>query len=138
MRRSVSERNRSYMQRLVELVDFGPSKAPPLRVGRALGPHHEWLEENLAIFFRGLGQMRVDRAALISDHGNKCEPFREKWDAAGIPFCHGVAIYLLSYTYPYNTQVRETKDGWSDVETWVMNNYAKFRGYLPPPDPILP
>ena len=131
-RRMRSRRSGWLLQRL---IDVSEGLAPMRRAALPAGPLYRWLEDNLPTFFRAVGQRRSEHQGLITDYGDKCYQYRESWKRDGIPFCHGAAIYLLSYTYPYNMQVRDTKDGWDDVETWVARNYAKFRKHLPPADP---
>ena len=91
--------------------------------------HYYWLEQNLQTFFSRLGIKEEN--GIISAHGDKCYSYQDKWEKAGIPFPHGVAIYLLSYLRPYDTEVRETKNGWVKVEDWVIVNYPKFKPHLP-------
>jgi len=69
---------------------------------------------------------------MITAHGDKCYGYRAEWDAAGIPFEHGVAIYLLTYCSPYSKESRETEEGWVDPWRWVIANYERFKPHLPP------
>lgn len=98
--------------------------------------HYDWLFQNLMDFFRAIDLPGVKgnwvNTGIISAHGDKCYGYRSTWAKAGIPFEHGVAIYLLTYCSPYSSEVRETKNGWKAVEQWVIESYPKFSQYLPP------
>lgn len=37
----------------------------------------------------------------------------------------------MSYVWPMNTQVRETKNGWVDPKQWVVDNYYSYKLALP-------
>lgn len=96
--------------------------------------HYDWLEKNLdgiwkAIFDKGLS--KSGNAGIIIAHGDKCYQYRDKLKSEGIPFHHGIAIYLLSYVKPYANEVRETDRGWVAPIDWVINNYRRFEEYLP-------
>jgi hypothetical protein len=67
----------------------------------------------------------------IVAHGDKCYSYRSEWESKGIPFEHGVAIYLLTYLRPYSKEVRETSNGWVAPKDWVIANYHKFVNHLP-------
>lgn len=96
--------------------------------------YYDWLDENLETFFENVG-IHIDyHGGLIAAHGDKCHCYRNDWEKAGIPFEHGVAIYLLTSVNPYADQVHETEEGWVDVKQWVMDNYPKFKPHLPPPE----
>lgn len=92
--------------------------------------HYDWLFENLPTFFSNLGFSCP--SGLIVAHGDKCSTYRSAFEEAGIPFPHGVAIYLLSYCSPFSNEVRETENGWVDPEKWVIKNYSRFKEFLPP------
>lgn len=93
--------------------------------------HYDWLNENLKEFFDGVG-INIDyHKGVIVAHGDKCYGYKHAWEQAGIPFEHGVAIYLLTYFNPFADEVRQTDDGWVDVKQWVIDNYPKFKRFLP-------
>ena len=56
---------------------------------------------------------------------------QQTWKQAGIPFEHGVAIYLLSYMKPWADECRQTPKGFLSVCQWVINSYEKFKPFLP-------
>ena len=94
--------------------------------------HYDWLEENFATFLNNLGIKNTDwYMGLISAHGDKCYTFKELWASHNIPFNHGVAIYLLSHMRPYSNETRETDHGFVYVDKWVVDNYDRFKQYLP-------
>lgn len=96
--------------------------------------HYEWLDENFSKFLENLGHEEQWETCpgIITAHGDKCYGYRRNWENAGIPFAHGVAIYLLSYLRPWDIETMETEHGWVDVCKWVVNNYERFKPYLPP------
>lgn len=93
--------------------------------------HYDWLHENLDAFTKSLG-LPYEYGGYISAHGDKCYSYERRWKDAGIHFFHGAAIFLISYIRPYSEEVRETKNGWVPVETWVVENYERFKPHLPP------
>lgn len=97
--------------------------------------HYVWLEENLnAFWIKVLGRSLEDSycAGIIGSDGDKCYQYRQAWEDAGIPFPHGVAIYMLGSVPPFSLEVRETKMGWVAPKDWVIRMYPKFKKYLPP------
>jgi hypothetical protein len=90
--------------------------------------HYKWLEEHLPNFFKKLGIEECN--GIITAHGDKCYGYEGVWNEAGIPFHHGVAIYLLCYLNPYSKEVRETKNGWVRPDDWVIANYPRFKDLL--------
>jgi len=93
--------------------------------------HYDWLEKHLVPFMDQL-DMNTDfyNNGLIGAHGDKCYGYRYQWNEAGIPFEHGVAIYLLTYCNPFSKEVRETDAGWVDPGKWVKDNYPRFKQFL--------
>lgn len=91
--------------------------------------HYKWLEQHLPAFFAALGVCYSP--GIITAHGDKCYSYRREWEQAGIPFPHGVALYLLCYERPYSSEVRQTPAGWVAPSDWVVANYQKFREHLP-------
>jgi hypothetical protein len=96
--------------------------------------HYKWLEAHLSEFFAALGLPCDGLNGLIVAHGDKCYGYRDSWEQKGIPFAHGVAIYLLTYFQPYSSQVRDTKSGWVPVDAWVAEVYGQMKASLPPID----
>lgn len=92
--------------------------------------HYDWLNENFDTFCHKLG-MEGSFVGLISAHGDKCYGYDRKWKDAGIPFEHGVAIYLLGSLAPYGDELRDTEHGWVDPGQWVVDNYHRFAEHLP-------
>jgi len=77
----------------------------------------------------------MDYRGMIAAHGDKCYGYRDQWAKAGIPFEHGVAIYLLTYISPFSHEVRESDSGkWVAPDGWVKDNYVRFQEHLPAPD----
>lgn len=96
--------------------------------------HYYWLGDlgNLDKFYENLG---TDiRHGNLTAHGDKGSCYEGKWARAGIHYFHGMAILLSSYDIHRN-EVRDTKDGWVDPCQWVIDNYDRFKEYLPPIPP---
>lgn len=90
--------------------------------------HYDWLDENLSTFFE---KLNLKVCGDILAHGDKCYCYRTTWEQVGIPFPHGVAIYLLTYRNPFSSTVRDTINGWVKPDQWVIDNYEKFKPFLP-------
>jgi len=99
---------------------------------KAYKSHYDWLEDHLQKFFEQAGA-KWENNGIIVAHGDKCSSYQTGWEAVGIPFEHGVAIYLLSYISPFNTEVRDTPNGWVPPNRWVVDNYSRFKPLLPAP-----
>ena len=96
--------------------------------------HYHWLEENLPVF---LERLNIDFNSIcpgiISAHGDKGYSYRNVWNKHGIPFEHGMAIYLLSYLSPFSETVRDTKTGWVVPCLWVLEKHSELAHLLPKP-----
>lgn len=98
--------------------------------------HYDWLDKYLPPFLNKLNiDFNTRCPGIISAHADKCYTYRSKWENTGIPFPHGVAVYLLTYLNPYANTVRETNQGWIPPEKWVIDNYPKFKNLLEPIPP---
>lgn len=75
--------------------------------------HYEWLEKWLPTIASNLGIKESLLGAIVAE-GDKCYSKEDTWKALGIPFPHGVAMYILSKTFPWSKEVRNTPDGWVD------------------------
>lgn len=93
--------------------------------------HYDWLEKNLPIFFSKLNLNYEKYAGIIVSDGDKCYSAKGLFKENDIPFNHGVALYLLTKTYPHCNEVRNTPDGWVDPFEWIVKSYEKFKKYLP-------
>jgi hypothetical protein len=93
--------------------------------------HYVWLEKNLSSFFKSVGLVNEEESGIITAHGDKCYGYEDRWKKVGIPFRHGVAIFLLSYYPPYSKESRQTEKGWVPIDKWVIDNYARFKEKLP-------
>lgn len=61
---------------------------------------------------------------IIDAHGDKCYQYADKWEDASIPFPHGVAMYMLTYTKLMDRPKHESGE-------WVIKNYPTYEGLLP-------
>jgi hypothetical protein len=95
--------------------------------------HYDLLRPILKDFMvrAGVNPDRISVDGVLVSHGDKCYQYRQRWVDDGIPFHHGVAIYLLSYYFPFTDEVRETKHGWVDPCQWVIASYKRFKKFLP-------
>ncbi len=97
--------------------------------------HYEWLEQNLQTAFAALGINHNN--GIISAHGDKCYTYQDKWSKAGIPFNHGVVLYLLTYISPWSESCRTVKNAntgikWISPCDWVIDMYPQLKDKLPP------
>lgn len=100
--------------------------------------HYQDLEKYGPKFFQSLGLKiygsEFDLSAirsLNSAEGDKCYGYRSDWEAAGIPFWHGVAIYYLTKMKPYSDECRDVRDlGWVPPGEWVKKNYERFKEHF--------
>jgi len=92
--------------------------------------HYDWLDKHIPTIFAELGLNFDHHSGIVGAHGDKCYCYRYDWEEHGIPFEHGVALYLLTYVRPYSETVRETDDGWVDACEWVIEQYPNFRDML--------
>lgn len=94
---------------------------------RKTSSHYEWLELNLDEFWVNVFGKNLNdsyNAGIISAHGDKAYGYRREWEEAGVPFNHGVALYLLTYT----KELGDTPK-WESGQ-WVIDNYEKYRPLL--------
>lgn len=100
--------------------------------------HYKWLDVHLPKFFedckvRGGWDWNV---GIVTAHGDKFYSYRSDFEKAGLHFAHGCAIGLLTYCYPYSTEVRDTHAGWVPVLDWVLEQHksGRFAKFLIPVD----
>ena len=93
--------------------------------------HYDWLDENLKAFYEKLNIPFFGDGGITAN-GDKCYSYRADWHKEGIPFPHGVAIYMLTYEHPFNKESRSTAHGWVDPWKWVIDNYKRFYPLLNP------
>lgn len=94
--------------------------------------HYDWLDKNLEDFWNKVVHKERYSSGIISADGDKCYGYRDTWESFGIPFAHGVAIYLITKSYPYSNEVRQTANGWVGPDRWVIQNYSRFKEHLNP------
>lgn len=89
--------------------------------------HYDWLNDHLAEFWlKAFGQSLSDSGfgGVIGAHGDKAYGYRSDWEAEGIPFPHGVALYFMTYSKRMDRPKHESKE-------WVIENYPKYKPILP-------
>lgn len=110
--------------------------------------HYIWLEKHLKNIFTAIetdlnaqgikNSLNWERynAGIISAHGDKAYGYRDYWNENNVPFFHGVAVYLLTYCQPFYEEARENEMNQEKfavpVKLWVVQNYERFKKYLPP------
>lgn len=93
--------------------------------------HYDLLEMFLPNFFELIPINWNHNSGIIVAHGDKCYQYECEWAEHGIPFSHGVAIYLVSHCAPFSSEVRRTENGWVKPSKWVIDNYQRFKMFLP-------
>lgn len=97
--------------------------------------HYKYLDKYFFVFLKNMGYDYGNfHGGIVTAHGDKCYGYRRRWEEAGLPFAHGVAIYLLTYLDPWEAETRETEDGWVDCCEWIIKNKDRFLPFLPPID----
>jgi hypothetical protein len=88
--------------------------------------HYEWLEKYLPAIYKKLN-LSYSSGIIVAD-GDKCYTYESIWKRNGIPFSHGVALYILTKESPYCKEVRDGNPviGWVSPFVWVTENYHKF------------
>lgn len=95
--------------------------------------HYQWLNLYFRPFLEKLGlseNILEDTPGLIVAHGDKCYGYKTLWELNGVPFIHGVVLYLLTYLPPWDKEVRNTLTGFVPPSLWVVQNYSKFKPFL--------
>lgn len=63
---------------------------------------------DFSIFLKNIG--RADQIkyidSMLACDGDKCTQYRSLWESRGIPYEHGVMIYLITKLEPYCEEVR--------------------------------
>jgi hypothetical protein len=86
--------------------------------------HYDWLNTHLNDFWLnafGKSLSECGYGEIITSDADKCDGYKKRWEAAGIPFPHGIAIYLLSKASYFHN---ETYVSPCDL---VINNYLPLR-----------
>lgn len=88
--------------------------------------HYNYLDDHLDKFWvRVFGKNLSDtwNGGIISAHGDKGYGYRAAWKNAGIPFNHGMMLYMLTYTKVMDEEKHKSKD-------WVIAQYPKYKDIL--------
>jgi len=93
---------------------------------------YAWLNDNMNTFLSLLKIEGVNSESLIILHSDKCKDYKAFWNEQNIPFAHGIAIYLLMYIPIFSKEIQNTTIGWMSPYMWVIDNYPKFKPFLPP------
>jgi hypothetical protein len=87
--------------------------------------HYKFLDEHFDTILTRMGKTAIiSRRGDFATAGDKYYSYRERWEAAGIPWFHGAAMYhLLELLYSH--EARNTATGWVFPHQWVIDNYEK-------------
>jgi hypothetical protein len=91
--------------------------------------HYEWLEKYLPRIFENFKLNYEPYEGCVTAHGDKCYQYKDEWEAAGIHFFHGCALYMLSFDTTYMTYPR------NKVCDWVLCMYGIHKNKLVPVEP---
>ena len=85
--------------------------------------HYDYCDKMLTKFFLKIfGKTPSDMwcNGIVVSHGDKAYGYKREWEKAGIPFHHGVLIFLLTYT----SELGDTPK--HESSKWVISNYTKY------------
>lgn len=87
------------------------------------------LEKNFPIFLKNIGkENQIPYAeSIISCDADKCTQYCRIWENNGIPFEHGIMIYLITKMRPYSDEARKTISACD----FVIKYYEKFKEFMP-------
>lgn len=80
-------------------------------------------------FLRNIGkeeQVQYAESIIICD-SDKCTQYRGTWESKGIPYEHGVMIYLITKMRPYSDEARVTISPCN----FVIEHYDEFKKFIP-------
>lgn len=92
--------------------------------------HYKWLDKHLPQFWMAVFGKSLEEtgcAGIVHAHGDKGYQYRSTWEDAGIPFPHGMAMYMLTYTEKMDAPKHESCQ-------WVIDNYHWYVDLLPTVD----
>lgn len=102
--------------------------------------HYDWLNahwEEVVLAVGGDPNHQLLHRGLISAHGDKVWCCQSEWEEAGIPFHHGVALYLMGRTHVFRGVGFDAKDVMGNTPTgyvspgdWVVATYPQFKSAL--------
>lgn len=91
----------------------------------------EYMDKHLPKLFPAFGVDFDDVAkSVVNKYSNECVKYRDHWEAAGIHFYHGCALYMLTFIEPYASFCRETPSGWVSPGKWVLELSSDFTDVL--------
>ncbi len=92
--------------------------------------HYDYLERVLPGLFKSLG-IQGENNGIIAAHGDKFYSYKVVFENAGLTFCQGAALMILTYVFPYSRESRQTTNGWVAPIDWVITNKDRFVHLLP-------
>ena len=91
--------------------------------------NYDVLNRDFPIFLKNIGkenQVQYAESIIICD-SDKCTQYRDIWENNGIPFEHGVMIYLITKMKPYCNEARRT----ISASEFVIKYYEQFKKFIP-------
>lgn len=85
--------------------------------------HYDYLDAMLEPFWMlvfAASPAATNCAGIVTAHGDKGYSYRDEWQDAGIPFEHGMLLYLLTYTSERGETLKQQS------HKWVIDNYARY------------
>ena len=91
--------------------------------------NYDKLNRDFPIFLKNIGkenQVQYAESIIICD-SDKCTQYKEVWERHGIPFEHGVMVYLITKMKPYSDEARKT----ISASNFVIKYYEHFKKFMP-------
>lgn len=87
------------------------------------------LLDKFPVFLKNIGREDQIKYAesIIACDSDKCEQYRVSWENEGIPYIHGVMIYLITKFRPYSDEARVT----ISPSDFVIKRYGEFKTLIP-------
>lgn len=89
--------------------------------------HYKWLDKHLNTFWIAVFGQTLEEygfAGVVGAHGDKGSQYKDEWLEQQIPFPHGMALYMLTYTDKMDRPKYESAE-------WVIDNYKWYVDLLP-------
>ena len=86
-------------------------------------------KNDFSVFLENIGkenQIPYVESIIVCD-ADKCTQYSEIWERNGIPYEHGVMIYLITKMRPYSNEARVTISPCD----FVIKHYEAFKKFIP-------
>ena len=90
---------------------------------------NEKLKNDFSLFLKNIGkESQVPYAeSIITCDADKCTQYSDIWERNGIPYEHGIMIYLITKMKPYCDEARVT----ISASDFVIKHYDEFKKFIP-------